>query len=316
LTYVAATRARDLLVVPVVATQRWPGWVDVLHPVLYPKHPRKPSPAIGCPPSGVPSEEDSYEERPLPGAHVPERGGHTVVWWDPRALALGKEDAGGLRQQRILALDEGGEVAEAGRRTHEEWQARRGKLLEDGKVPRLRVEIASQQHTASAAQSRTVAVETTSASGTPRPAGRRFGTLVHAVLAATDLAASPAQVAAVALAQARLLGATVAERDAAALAVVAALQHSLFASARDAAGACRREVPILLREPDGSLLEGVIDLVYRKESPGGPEWVVVDYKTDRELERRQADHGAQVSSYVRAIEAATGEPARGVLLRV
>ncbi len=53
LTYVAATRARDLLVVPVVGDQRLPGWVDVLHPALYPPRDKQrlPQPAPGCPPS-------------------------------------------------------------------------------------------------------------------------------------------------------------------------------------------------------------------------------------------------------------------------
>jgi hypothetical protein len=44
--------------------------------------------------------------------------------------------------------------------------------------------------------------------------------------------------------------------------------------------------------------------------------VVVDFKTDKDLAARQPEYEAQLASYVRAISAATGEPARGVLLRV
>jgi ATP-dependent exoDNAse (exonuclease V) beta subunit len=44
--------------------------------------------------------------------------------------------------------------------------------------------------------------------------------------------------------------------------------------------------------------------------------VVVDFKTDQELGARRARYAAQVRLYVRAVAAATGEPARGVLLTV
>ena len=89
LTYVAATRARDLLIIPVVGDERVPGWVDVMHPVVYPKNPRQPEAAEGCPPFG----DDTVLERPsardaadgiMPGAHIPEEGAHKVVWWDPK----------------------------------------------------------------------------------------------------------------------------------------------------------------------------------------------------------------------------------------
>ncbi|MBW1880339.1 MAG: hypothetical protein JRJ84_18415, partial [Deltaproteobacteria bacterium] len=43
---------------------------------------------------------------------------------------------------------------------------------------------------------------------------------------------------------------------------------------------------------------------------------VVDFKIDAELEGAQAQYEAQVGWYLRAVKAATGEPAEGVLLRV
>src|SRR5206468_691555 len=58
-TYVAATRAREMVVVPVVGDafvgdEAASGWLDVLHPVVFPKpmDRRRSEPAVGCPPVG------------------------------------------------------------------------------------------------------------------------------------------------------------------------------------------------------------------------------------------------------------------------
>ena len=149
-----------------------------------------------------------------------------------------------------------------------------------------------------------------------RPHGKRFGTLVHAVLATIDLTAQSDVVADSARLQGRLLGATDAEVDAAAGAVVAALAHSLLTRAA-ACDALRRETPLVFARDDGSLVEGIVDLAFREETPEGPCWTVVDFKTDRELpaERRNI-YAAQVGLYVEAITRATGEPATGRLFVV
>ena len=72
---------------------------------------------------------------------------------------------------------------------------------------------------------------------------------------------------------------------------------------------------------DGPLLvEGVADLVFQPES-GGP-WTVVDFKTDSrtpddpEFAAVEARYRRQVSLYARAVEQATGQPAKAVLLYV
>ena len=44
--------------------------------------------------------------------------------------------------------------------------------------------------------------------------------------------------------------------------------------------------------------------------------VVVDFKTDRELDGALDRYGRQVQIYAAAIAAATGRPARGVLMRI
>jgi ATP-dependent exoDNAse (exonuclease V) beta subunit len=324
LTYVAATRARELLVVPVVGDEVVEGWVDVLHPVLYPKpsEGRRARPAPGCPAFG----SDSVLAGPAgrrpdrsvqPGLHV-SRAGSPVVWWDPRALKLDKPNEAGLRQQRILAADETGVTAEGSERAHAEWQGRRIALRERGCAPTVVVHTVTEAKALAERSSdlgaRSARVEATRAVGQPRPAGRRFGTLVHAILASIDLAADEAQVGAMASATGQRIGATQEEIRAAVLAVVAALDHPLLARARAQGAQCRRESPVVLVAADGSLIEGVLDLAFRDERGAG--WTVVDYKTDVDVQGRQGDYEAQILLYAQAVARATGESAVGVLLRV
>lgn len=71
----------------------------------------------------------------------------------------------------------------------------------------------------------------------------------------------------------------------------------------------RREVP-LSAFVDGVLVEGIADLVYR--DPDGPGWVVVDFKSDDV----RPDYHSQLLAYIRAVEQATGEPCRGMLVEI
>jgi ATP-dependent exoDNAse (exonuclease V) beta subunit len=167
---------------------------------------------------------------------------------------------------------------------------------------------------AGAAGGEAVSIEE-SAAGRTRPHGKRFGTLTHAVLAQIPLDAPSAAVRAAAGVHGRLLGATDLEIDAAAVTVVAALAHPLLRRASRARPGCRREVPVMLVQDDGSLVEGIVDLAFR-EPEGPPEWIVVDYKTDLELAGRLVEYEEQVRLYARAVSAATGERARGVLFRI
>ena len=110
--------------------------------------------------------------------------------------------------------------------------------------------------------------------------------------------------------QARMLGASSTDEKFAAAAAIAALRHPLLREA--AAAEHRREAPIVLREPDGTLVEGVLDLAFRREKG----WIVVDFKTDHELADAKAAYEAQVRLYCRAVSEATGIPAEGALLLV
>ena len=93
------------------------------------------------------------------------------------------------------------------------------------------------------------------------------------------------------------------------------LAHDLLVRARAAEGrgACRRETPVTLLLPEGTLVEGVVDLAFEEQGT----WTVVDYKTDRELARDDIErYRRQVAIYMHAIATATGQPASGVILQV
>ncbi|HSP97091.1 MAG TPA: UvrD-helicase domain-containing protein [Candidatus Dormibacteraeota bacterium] len=314
--YVAATRARDLLVVPAVGDGRFDdGWIGGLNDALYPTDRRAATPAPGCPPFG----RDSVRERPpelafdadpvRPGRHA--RDGYDVTWWDPALLRLGVATRFGIRQEELLGKDAPAAVREAGLQRFAAWQAARDDALTRGAQPSCTVRTA----TARAAEETAAAppavdiVEVPRAAG--RPAGPRFGALVHAMLAMTPLTATADAITAVATVQARILGAPADELAAAVATVAAALAHPLL---RAAAGApvLRRETPLSLLDDDGTLVEGVVDLAFR-DAAG---WTVVDYKTDQELSAHAAIYRRQVALYARALAMATGHAARAVLLRV
>jgi ATP-dependent exoDNAse (exonuclease V) beta subunit len=115
--------------------------------------------------------------------------------------------------------------------------------------------------------------------------------------------------------QARVLGASAAERDACVPAVTAALRHPLFVLARAARdrGRLRRETPLAFLDARHAIVEGVIDLAFEEEAG----WVVVDFKTDHELAGVPLDtYRRQVALYAAGISRATGRPATGILLRL
>ena len=148
-----------------------------------------------------------------------------------------------------------------------------------------------------------------------RPAGIAFGLLVHGILAQAPFDATRAILDDVAAIEARLLGLDDREARAAASVAENAFRYELLrrAAAAEARGTCRRETPVSWTAPDGTTIEGVVDLAFEEQGA----WFVVDYKTDREiavdgLER----YRRQLAVYMAAITEATGRPASGVLVRV
>jgi ATP-dependent exoDNAse (exonuclease V) beta subunit len=154
----------------------------------------------------------------------------------------------------------------------------------------------------------------------PRPSGKRFGTLVHALLASVPLAAGDAEVRELATLHSRLFGSTDEERVAAAVVVGHALRHSRMAAAREAELAGRRvwrEAPVslTLESEAGApphVLDGQCDLAYES----GEGWVIVDFKTDAEMASSGDNYRQQVALYAEAVHRATGVAVHGVLLRM
>lgn len=322
LLYVAATRARDVLVVPVVGDERPEGWLAALHPAIYPASARARRPeanrAAGTPVFG----DDTVLKRPekarvtrnsvMPGVHVPEMGTHRVIWWDPKPLKLGLKPSIGLAQEKILSEDTEGRAAAA--RSHfESWRASRTQSIERGAKPSRTIETATERARSALPISGSDDITIVDARWPgARPGGARFGALVHAVLATVDLAGDREAVAAHAEIHARLLGASNEERDAAVEVATSALAQPLLrrAASANAQQRCRRETPIVTRLEDGILIECVADLAFREAD----KWIVVDFKTDGELGAHEQRYRRQVALYVRGISEATSANARGHLM--
>jgi ATP-dependent helicase/nuclease subunit A len=314
LTYVAATRARDVLVVPVCSEKRFEGtWLSVLDRAVWPSPESRhaPKPAPGCPPfkyDVVLERQGSVPtEVPLPGRHLAEAQKNGVVWWDPLTLELGREARTGLEASEALQDDP--VVSPSVREAYERWRLAHVEALERGAKPLHRVLVA-REHLVAPEPGR-VGVDSTLALRDGRPGGRRFGELVHAALAQVPLDAQREAIVRVVEVHARALLAPSEEQAAAVDAVEAALAHPLFAQAR-VAKQVRRETPVVDHPVTGEVLEGSIDLAFFD----GAQWTVVEFKTDDIYEANRAAYEAQTWVYVRAIAAATGTPTNGVLLRV
>jgi ATP-dependent exoDNAse (exonuclease V) beta subunit len=334
--YVAATRARDIVVVPACGDEPIEGWFDVLNPVLYPPGDarRRSQPAPGCPafgsesvlergPKGKPPAAGSVR----PGQHVPAPGGAPVVWWDPAVLALDVEELAPLRHQRLIEADDDGVAAAESERNYAAWKTEREALLARASKPSLLVQtvtslVRSAGGRASAEGFSSVAeppvdVEKVERGDLDRPGGRRFGVLVHSLLASVDLKADAPAVEAAASVHGRIVGATADEISAAIATMDRVLKHPVLrraASAED--GSLRRETPVMLTLEGGGLVEGVIDLAFRDDTKDFSGWTVVDFKTDREFAETSDVYIAQVRAYSKAVGAATSMRTRGVLLIV
>lgn len=350
--YVAATRARDLLVLPGVGDGPYPEerWSSIFHPAMYPEPTRRAlgEPAPGCPEFALdsvhqrPFSVDLLERPPVKPGWYPElAGGAGAVWWSPAQLDLGRQERGGVRQQEILVAT--GEAAEA-KLAHEAWSEERRSRLERGSVaawPSRSVTqvahafeslregnttplagIEQESVRALAVQifppsiidlADAVRIESPLAQSSGRPRGARFGTLVHALLERATLDESGASAMDLA-ALANLLGRQ-----------LGATEREVLAARDASANALRHPVMALARAASDVRREHA--LAYR--TPDGElwegivdlaflhagQWHVVDFKTDV-IDDAPYAYRLQVAIYCHAIGLATSEPCQGILLGV
>ena len=333
LAYVAATRARDLLVVPAIGDEPWEGgWLGPLNRALYPPVASRRTPGRGpkCPAA---KSSDSVMSRPddrmadeltvAPGLHAIHD--YSVVWCDPRWFTLGLKPAFGVRRQDLIGKDVRRDVVDEGRHVYDTWRTAREQARRRGSVPSMTVETVRDWSaiTESAMPFEIgpadVAIVTAGPGGgggaEARPGGVMFGVLVHALLAQMPFDAPSSSLDELASAEGRALHATEDDVAAAVRTVERVLRHELLVRARSAAvrGACRRETPVTMSLVDGTVVEGIVDLAFEDNGV----WTVVDYKTDRELAAAGEErYRRQVALYASAVARATGSPARGILIRV
>ena len=230
------------------------------------------------------------------------------------------EEHAALRHQRILEIDANKIAAAESERDYAAWKKAREDLLSQASQLSISVQtvtaLARSEKSQQFAGRPGVQVEKIKRGDAKRPGGRRFGALVHAILASADLYADADALQASAAVNGRLVGATDEEMSAAITAVGSALAHPILrrAAAAAAKGEVRREAPVVVTLDDGSLLEGVVDLAFRDETPDFCGWTILDFKTDREFAMASDRYKAQVGAYAQAIEAATGMVSRCILL--
>ncbi len=233
LAYVAATRARDLLIVPAVGDGPYDkGWIRPLNRALYPPRDQWQSPATGARRAALQGQADDHAGRARRRAAGRRHGSararisspiriraqpYSVVWWDPLLLQGSADDARGVRREELISKD-----ASAGRRRR---RSRAATIAGASGAPPCRRAAASRRCACSprpsspeesrARPTHDIAIED-AGFGAIRPSGKRFGTLVHAVLATLPLDADGDEVNELAALHAKLFAAPDDERDAAA----------------------------------------------------------------------------------------------------
>ena len=329
LAYVAATRARDLLVVPAIGDGPYEGgWLDPLVPAIYPPESARRSPMRA---PGVPqfASKDTVLFRPdgdparpttvAPGTFA--MSAYNVTWWDPRALHLGATSTFGLKRDDLIVKDGDMFAVDDRLADYERWRDARARTIEAAARPTVKFQTA----TAWAAEAANSGIDQALLDrpdggeievrqlpgAADRPRGAAFGTLVHAVLATVALDATDDVVARTAQTQGRIINAPVADVSAAAVVASAVLRDDVIARAR-ASAMVMRETPVSWLNDDGTLIEGVLDLAFEEAG----RIVVVDFKTDHELSAGEPRYRAQLRQYVQAVRRATGRKAEGILYRV
>ena len=317
--YVAATRAREMLVVPAVGVgpdYYTGGWISPLNPAIYPQRdswyePAPPPPE--CPDFGdrtaiLPPINRDGVALPLikPGLHRPLKGTHRVLWWDPAALKLNVAPNQGLRDEEVLVHDEAGSAE--GQQRYQTWKASREEALLAGARASLTIIRPSDVDTPPPREYEVI-VHNLLDSTVPR--GRRFGVLVHTLLRDIPFQATDQDLKHLARFHARVMRATDSELAQAIQAVGRILKDDLVAPA-GRAERCLREHPITHRMDGDRLVEGTIDLAYLSSG----EWTLIDFKTAAEFEDHLAEYRNQIQWYALALGEATKQPVKPYLFRI
>jgi len=313
--YVAATRARDLLVVPAVGDAQRKGWVQCLNDAVYPpaERWRQSEPAEGCPEFGersVAKRPGEFDHQPRPEGSVrPGRhrfGGSEAVRGaagegggdEAQATPGGEVDAVGAADGydvvwwdaelvdekppasygllgEDLLIDAGDD---ANRERFERWRRHGEDLVARGKEPSARPVAVTELDSEPPVEPVEVAIEQLVRSG-DRPGGKRFGSLVHTVLRDAPLDGEPKRIGELTRLHGALIGSTAAEVAAAEAVVTAALASPAAEAARTSQRVLR-ETPFLLPldgDAERRIVEGAIDLAYLDDEGN---WIIVDWKTD------------------------------------
>ena len=237
-----------------------------------------------------------------------------VVGGGPQLLRLGAEPPLGIRRSELVVKDVAPQIVKAGLAEYEAWSQGTDAAVEAGLVPSMAAQTVTEwaraEHEGAPTLPPVDIIEIPREEN--RPSGRRFGSLVHDVLASVPFDASTEVIHRFTELQSRILGATDEEAAYAARVVESVLAEPILERAREAAKAdrCRRETPVSWRDGE-RLIEGVVDLAFEEEG----EWTLVDFKTDEEL----ADKGPyqrQLGMYALAVGATTAKPVSAFLMRV
>jgi ATP-dependent helicase/nuclease subunit A len=353
LAYVAATRARDVLVIPAIGDGPYEGgWLDPLLPAIYPPQQsrREPARAPGC---GTFKSKDSVVSRlegdPAkphtvapglhhfasrhPGSPAPRPPGYSVVWWDPHVLHLGAVSSFGLRRDDLIVKDGAPSTRSGSSRAsssgdmfavedrlidYERWREDRNQAVEAGRKPSVRVDTAT-AWAAAAAESGIDSV-IADASGIrivqlPGAANRPRGPRFGTLVHAV-LATVPL------------------DADEGVVARTAGTQGRILGAPAVETAAAATVVSAVLRHD--LMARARAAMVVRRETP--LSWLqkdgtlvegvldlafdelgvttVVDFKTDHELASGESRYRAQLQQYVNAVAAVTRRQAEGVLFRI
>jgi ATP-dependent exoDNAse (exonuclease V) beta subunit len=291
--YVAATRARDILVVESIGTQEWDGWLSPLNAAVYPPREawRGGRQTSWCTFAGENTVLDWQTNGAnsvcvKPGLHSPRSGNHDVLWFDPSQLELDTEANAGIANKNILQGD-----PTEGLKRYNEWKARRTEIVERGARPTFEIITAT---SGSAESEDNLLLETVSIQiDRARPRGPRFGTLVHRLLRDADFGSRDDVLERIARVHGEGIGASENEINSSVAVVRAILGHPLV-SAAGRSSTTHREYPFVYKDDNGKIVEGNIDLVFQQAD----EWIIVDFKTGPS---ERLEYRTQVAVYARAL---------------